>query len=91
MSDAPTLSTPTPVKMPQRWDLDYGARLVLSPHGDYVRAYDVTPMLSEIERLRAHIEEIDRLRARVEVLERVRYHMGWASVGIAPKNWPRQS
>jgi hypothetical protein len=58
----------TTVQMPQRWDFagDYDDYLVPLEEGDYVKVEDVSPLVDEINRLRARVEVLEREVERLE-------------------------
>ena len=57
-----------PVQMPQRWDFagDYDDYLVPLEEGDYVKVEDVSPLVDEINRLRARVQVLEREVERLE-------------------------
>jgi hypothetical protein len=58
----------TTVQMPQRWDFagDYDDYLVPLEEGDYVKVEDVSPLVDEINRLRARVQVLEREVERLE-------------------------
>ncbi len=59
----------TTVQMPQAWKLDidiYESRMLRSEYGDWVEIGDVSPLVDEINRLRARVQVLEREVERLE-------------------------